>query len=62
MSRGIPILTYHSQLIFGRDYADNSHVALEQDLAALARSGRRLVSLPALIAAWVAVLGTPRVV
>lgn len=54
MSRGIPILTYHSQLIFGRDYADNSHVALEQDLAALARSGRRLVSLPALVAAWVA--------
>ena len=46
-----PILTYHSQLLFGSDYANNSHVALKDDLARVAASGRRIVPLPQLVEA-----------
>lgn len=48
---GCPILTYHSQLLFGNDYADNSHVALAADLEVIAASGRQIIGLRALLAA-----------
>lgn len=44
-----PILTYHSQLIFGNDYHDNSHVALAEDLERISAAGRRVVPLAALV-------------
>lgn len=44
-----PILTYHSQLIFGHDYALNSHVALAEDLERIRAAGRRLVPLSAVV-------------
>ena len=48
---GCPILTYHSQLLFGNDYASNSHVALAADLQVIAASGRQIIGLRELIAA-----------
>lgn len=50
-SPACPILTYHSQLVFGRDYANNSHVALRVDLERIAASGRRIIPLIALVEA-----------
>ena len=44
-----PILTYHSQLLFGNDYGTNSHVGLAEDLGVIAASGRRIVALQALM-------------
>lgn len=44
-----PILTYHSQLLFGNDYGNNSHVGLAADLGVIAASGRRIVPLQALV-------------
>jgi peptidoglycan/xylan/chitin deacetylase (PgdA/CDA1 family) len=44
-----PILTYHSQLIFGNDYHTNSHVALGEDLERIRASGRRLIPLSTLV-------------
>jgi peptidoglycan/xylan/chitin deacetylase (PgdA/CDA1 family) len=44
-----PILTYHSQLIFGNDYHDNSHVALAEDLERIRAAGRRIVPLSTLV-------------
>lgn len=46
-----PILTYHSQLLFGHDYGNNSHVGLAADLEVIAASGRRLLSLRSLATA-----------
>lgn len=44
-----PILTYHSQLLFGSDYATNSHLALREDLEQIAASGRQIISLRRLV-------------
>lgn len=41
----VPVLTYHSQNIEGNQYADNNHVALASDLAAIADMGMRVVPL-----------------
>jgi len=41
----VPVLTYHSQNIRGSGHGQNDHVALQQDLHALHRSGYRVVSL-----------------
>lgn len=41
----VPVLTYHAGLVEGPDYARNDHVALREDLAAIAASGRRIVPL-----------------
>ena len=49
-----PILTYHSQLIFGNDYHDNSHVALAEDLERIRAAGKRVVPLAALVDALLA--------
>lgn len=46
---GIPILTYHSQNIRGNSPADNDHVALTADLAALYEAGKRAVPLDRLV-------------
>jgi len=48
---GCPILTYHSQLLFGNDYGNNSHVGLAEDLAVIAASGRHVVDLGVPLAA-----------
>lgn len=48
---GCPILTYHSQLLFGNDYASNSHVALAADLEVIGTSGRQIIGLRELVAA-----------
>ena len=48
---GCPILTYHSQLLFGNDYGNNSHVGLAADLEVIAASGRQLIGLRELLAA-----------
>lgn len=44
-----PILTYHSQLIFGNDYHTNSHVALAEDLERIHSTGKAIVSLATLV-------------
>jgi peptidoglycan/xylan/chitin deacetylase (PgdA/CDA1 family) len=44
-----PVLTYHSQNVRGNTHADNDHVALAEDLAAVLASGRRIISLDQLI-------------
>ena len=41
----IPILTYHSWLNDGSDYATDNHLALAQDLRAIARLGLEVVAL-----------------
>lgn len=46
---GIPILTYHSQNIRGNQPADNDHVALAADLAALHEGGKRIIPLDRLM-------------
>ncbi len=48
-----PILTYHSQLLFGNDYANNSHIGLAADLEVIAASGKQIVSLQALVDGFV---------
>ena len=45
----IPILTYHSLNTRGKTYAENDHVALEQDLAMLKSHGYRVVPLSQLV-------------
>ncbi|MDG2459509.1 MAG: sulfotransferase [Luminiphilus sp.] len=45
----IPILTYHSLNTRGSSYADNDHVALEQDLALIKSAGFRVERLPTLV-------------
>jgi peptidoglycan/xylan/chitin deacetylase (PgdA/CDA1 family) len=45
----VPILTYHSQNIRGNTHADNDHVALREDLAALAKAGKRIIPLDLLV-------------
>ncbi|MCK7595601.1 polysaccharide deacetylase family protein [Pseudomarimonas salicorniae] len=47
---GCPILTYHSQLLFGNDYRNNSHVGLAADLEVIAASGRQIIGLRELVA------------
>lgn len=49
MSFSTPILTYHSQNVRGHSPADNDHVALRMDLAALNDAGYRVVPLALLI-------------
>lgn len=44
-----PILTYHSQLLFGNEYSNNSHVGLATDLEVIAAAGKRIVPLHRLI-------------
>lgn len=46
----VPILTYHSQNIRGDRPADNDHVALAADLAALHEAGKRVIPLDRLLA------------
>ncbi len=41
----IPVLTYHATNIDGNDYADNDHVALEQDLRLIDALGWRILPL-----------------
>jgi len=48
----VPVLTYHAGLIEGPDYARNDHVALREDLAVIAASGRRVVPLQQVVDAW----------
>ena len=43
------VLTYHSHRILGPDYAQNDHAALPVDLATIARTGARIVSLGTLV-------------
>ncbi|MBK7144145.1 MAG: polysaccharide deacetylase family protein [Xanthomonadales bacterium] len=47
----IPVLTYHSMNVDGRDYANNDHVALAADLEWLHAHGWRIVPLRAAVAA-----------
>src|SRR5688572_29200633 len=47
----VPVLTYHSNNIHGNDYAHNDHVALEHDLATIARLGYRIVPLAKVVEA-----------
>jgi hypothetical protein len=42
------VLTYHSQNVNGKTYADNDHIALQSDLAVLRRAGIAVVSAEAL--------------
>jgi len=42
---GVPILTYHSQNICGNRHANNDHIALQEDLAALYQAGHHVVPL-----------------
>lgn len=49
MPLNTPILTYHSQNIRGHSPADNDHVALRMDLAALHQGGYRIIPLASLI-------------
>jgi len=46
---GIPILTYHSLHAPGATYAENDHVALASDLAAIHRAGFEIVSLTEIV-------------
>lgn len=48
---GVPILTYHSQLLFGSDYATNSHLALAADLEQIHAAGKQIVPLIDLVEA-----------
>ena len=47
----VPVLTYHAMNIGGNDYADNDHVALQEDLRTIARLGWRVVPLARVVAA-----------
>lgn len=57
------ILTYHSQILSGNEYANNDHVALAADLLLLGELGRPIVPLAALFDAfdgrrdWASLLG-----
>lgn len=44
-----PILTYHSQNVFGNHYGENDHVSLRQDLEFLDASGKRIIPLTTLV-------------
>lgn len=48
-----PVLTYHSQLLFGNDYSNNSHVCLAADLEVIAATGRQIIPLRRLAEALV---------
>jgi hypothetical protein len=50
----VPVLTYHAMNVGGRDYGDNDHVALAQDLRLLKRLGRRIVPLAEVVDAFLA--------
>jgi peptidoglycan/xylan/chitin deacetylase (PgdA/CDA1 family) len=41
----VPVLTYHSQNIFGNDYASNNRHALASDVEAIGRAGMKVISL-----------------
>jgi hypothetical protein len=41
----VPVLTYHSQNIFGNDYATNDRLALASDVQAISQAGMRVISL-----------------
>lgn len=45
MTLNVPVLTYHAGNVAGDDYASNDHVALQADLALLARLGWQVVPL-----------------
>ncbi len=47
----IPVLTYHSMNVDGRDYANNDHLALAQDLEWLHANGWNIVRLQDAVAA-----------
>jgi peptidoglycan/xylan/chitin deacetylase (PgdA/CDA1 family) len=49
----VPVLTYHGLNVNGRDYANNDHVALRQDLALIRRLGWRVVPLHGVVAALI---------
>ncbi len=49
MMAACPILTYHSQLLFGNDYGNNSHVGLATDLDVIAAAGKQIVPLKLLV-------------
>lgn len=48
-----PILTYHSQLLFGNDYNNNSHIAPAEDLSRIALAGKEIVPLRRLVDALI---------
>ncbi len=45
----VPVLTYHSNNIYGNGYRDNDRVALTEDLRLIHRLGLRIVSLATLL-------------
>lgn len=45
----VPVFGYHSQNIFGNDYASNDRHALASDFEAIGRNGMKIISLSALI-------------
>jgi peptidoglycan/xylan/chitin deacetylase (PgdA/CDA1 family) len=45
----IPVLTYHGMNIGGLDYAHNDHVALDSDLRAIRKRGKRIIPLNELV-------------
>ncbi|MCF6300110.1 MAG: polysaccharide deacetylase family protein [Proteobacteria bacterium] len=47
----VPILTYHASNVYGDEYANNDHVALEQDLMSLHDLGYKIIPLK-WIAQW----------
>jgi peptidoglycan/xylan/chitin deacetylase (PgdA/CDA1 family) len=49
----VAVLAYHSQNVTGNDYATNDHIALEEDLAFLARTGWHIVSARTLVGALI---------
>lgn len=52
-ARSIPVLTYHALHARGATYADNDHVALEEDLRVIREEGFQVVSLEAIVAALI---------
>jgi peptidoglycan/xylan/chitin deacetylase (PgdA/CDA1 family) len=49
MAFAIPVLCYHALHAPGTTYAENDHVALEEDLRVIERRGFRIVPLPRLV-------------
>jgi hypothetical protein len=50
-STAVPILTWHSMNVSGRDYTDNDHVAFAADLELIHRLGMRVVPVHRIVAA-----------
>ena len=48
----VPVLTYHSLNVHGRDYGNNDHIAFRDDLAMLCRNGWHIAPLFEVVSAY----------